>query len=33
MSKKQVCLFQWDYMIDFDENENGIRKTDHISKT
>ena len=26
MSKKQVCLFSWDYMINLDENEDKDEK-------
>ena len=33
MSKKQVHFFQWDYMINCNENENDNEKTDHINKT
>ena len=33
MQKKQVCLFQWDYMISCNENENDNGKIDHINKT
>ena len=33
MSKKQVCLYQWDYMINCNENENDNCKIDHINKT
>ena len=32
MSKKQVFLFQWDYMINCNENENGNGKIDHINE-
>ena len=31
--KKQVCLYQWDYMINCNENENNNGKIDHINKT
>ena len=31
MSNKQVCLYQWNYMINCNENDNG--KLDHINKT
>ena len=31
MSKKQVCLYQWDYMINWKENDND--KIDQINKT
>ena len=31
MSKKQVFLCQWDYMINFNENGNDNEKTDHIN--
>ena len=31
MSKKQVFLPQWDYIINCNENDN--EKTDHINKT
>ena len=33
MSKKHVCLYQWDYMINCNENENDNGKVDHINKT
>ena len=33
MSKKQVFMWQWDYMINCIENENDNEKTDHINKT
>ena len=33
MSKKQVFLSQWDYIINCNENENDNEKTDHINKT
>ena len=29
MSKKQVCLYQWDYVINCNENENDNGKIDH----
>ena len=31
MSKKELFLFQWVYMINCNENDNG--KVDHINKT
>ena len=33
MSKKQVFLYQWDYMINCNENENDNDKVYHINKT
>ena len=33
MSKKQVFLCHWGYMINCNENENDNEKTDHINKT
>ena len=33
MSKKQVCPYQWDYMINCNENENDNDKIDHKNKT
>ena len=33
MSKKQVCLYQWDYMINCNENENDNGKRDNTNKT
>ena len=33
MSKKRVCLLQWDYMINCNENENHNGKIYHINKT
>ena len=33
MSKKQVCLYQWDYMINCKESENDNTKMVHINKT
>ena len=33
MSKEQIFLFQWDYMINCTENDNGNGKLDHINKT
>ena len=33
MFKKQVCLYQWDNMINSNENENDTDKTDHKNKT
>ena len=33
MSKKQVCLYQWDFMINCYENENDNGKVDHLNKT
>ena len=33
MSKEQIFLFQWDYMINCAENDNGNGKLDHINKT
>ena len=33
MSKKQVCLLQWDYLTSCTENENDNGKIDHINKT
>ena len=32
LSKKQVCLPQWDYAINCNENENVNGKIDHINK-
>ena len=32
MSKKQIFLFQWDYMINCNENENDNRKINHVNK-
>ena len=29
MSKKQVCLHQWDYMVNWNEKENDNGKIDH----
>ena len=33
MSKKQVFLCQWDYMINCNEDENDNEKTSHVNKT
>ena len=33
MSKKQVVLYQWDYMINCNENKNDNGTIDHINKT
>ena len=33
MSKMQVCLCQWDYIIKCNENENDNEKLDRINKT
>ena len=33
MCKKQVCLYQWDFMINCYENENDNGKVDHLNKT
>ena len=33
MSKKQVCLYHWDYMINCNENQNDNGKKGHINKT
>ena len=33
MSKKQVFLSQWNYMINCNENKNDNEKKDHINKT
>ena len=33
MSKKQVFMCQWIYMIICNENKNDNEKTDHINKT
>ena len=33
MSGQQVCLYQWDNMINCYENENYIDKIDYINKT
>ena len=33
MSNKQVCLYQWDYMINCNENENDNDKVDYTNKT
>ena len=33
MSKKQICLYQWDFMINCYENENDNDKVDHLNKT
>ena len=33
MSKKEVCLYQWDYMINCNENENDNDKRDNTNKT
>ena len=33
MSKKQVCLYQWGYMINCNENENDNSKIVHVNKT
>ena len=33
MSKKHVFLSLWDYIINFNENENDNEKIDHINKT
>ena len=33
MSKKQVCMCQWDNMINCNENENDNYKIDYINKT
>ena len=33
MSKKQVCLYQWDYMINWNKNENDNDKVDQLNKT
>ena len=32
MSKKQVCLYQWDFMVNCNEKENDNGKIDHINK-
>ena len=32
MSRKKVCLFQWNYMINWNENENDNSKIDQINK-
>ena len=32
MSKKQICLYQWHYMINCNENENDDGKIDYIKK-
>ena len=32
MFKTEVCLFQWDYMINCNGNENDNRKIDHINR-
>ena len=32
MSQKQVCLYHWDCMINFNENENDNSKIDDINK-
>ena len=31
ISEKQVCQYQWDYMSNCNENDNG--KVDHLNKT
>ena len=31
--KKQVCLYQWDHMINSNENENDNGKIYHLNKT
>ena len=33
MYKKHVCLYQWHYVINCNENENANDKIDHINKT
>ena len=33
MSKNQVFLCEWSYMINFNENENDKEKTDRMNKT
>ena len=33
MSKKQVCLYQWDYIINCNENKNDDSKIVHVNKT
>ena len=33
MSKKQVCLYQWDYIINCNENKNDDSKVVHVNKT
>ena len=33
ISKKEIFLYQWDYIINCNENENDNEKTNHISKT
>ena len=33
ISKKQVCLYQWDIMIHCNKSENDKDKIDHINKT
>ena len=33
MSKKQVCMYQWDNTINCNENENDNYKIDYINKT
>ena len=33
MSKKQVCLYQLDFMINCTKNQNGNGKIHHINKT
>ena len=33
MSNKQVCLYQWDYMINWNKNESDNGKIDQINKT
>ena len=32
MPRKQVCLYQWDYRINCNENENDNGKIDHINR-
>ena len=33
MSKRQVFLCQWDYMINCNEHEHDNERTDHINRT
>ena len=33
MSKKQVCLYHWDYIINCNENKNDDSKVVHVNKT
>ena len=33
MSKRQICLCQWDYIFNCNENENQNGKMDHMNKT